>query len=93
MGGICCQRAIYAGVQLQAGNLPPYVPGAAVSSAQREQLANFWREQMAEIQQVSLCRSCPSVLIGACPLKGPLPDWERPERRVKPCGACAGWEL
>ncbi len=43
--------------QLQAGNLPQnMMEKMATMSAQKEQLAAFWREQMAEIQQV--CRVC-----------------------------------
>jgi len=39
--------------QLQAGNLPQnMMEKMATMSAQKEQLAAFWREQMAEIQQV-----------------------------------------
>ena len=43
--------------QLQAGNLPQnMMEKMATMSAQKEQLAAFWREQMAEIQQV--CALC-----------------------------------
>ena len=51
--------------QLQAGNLPQnMLEKMATMSAQKEQLAAFWREQMAEIQQVHI-RLVVTCLVGA----------------------------